>query len=1108
MVQQGRCNSLEDEVPRQRRIPLYPVAPDRPGAFLYCFLVKIPADNNKEETHYKVGFSRDLAQRHRKLTTAIPNDAICLLAAGWFDEGSAMESHIHDMLQGARQERELFTLTAQQRAFLIRLLMTGDPHYLAPDEPYDPDAPAVLLPVAVKPSSSPQHSATARQTEPSLDSMEILDHALHERVERELRAEFDRAPLQTWYVELRTFQRQQPGCLIALQRGRRYVFAGDDAHVAGDALNIPTAPESVIEGLPQPGVRQHTVPLVSIDMDDFDRHVLVLTAQYTFHVAQVVEHTATEQARVLRATAARAIARIITPATTDVPATGPLVAAMSQGQSAALAGFDPLKAEWFVETWDEPTALQRLLDTVDRLGPAEILVPAAQEARPSELAPILELREQARLFREPNERNGADLMSRIFAERDQLPDYRLGRVTAMPQWAWDNAESQALLDQYLDGQAPWRALPSANAGLARRAAAALIRYLAYTSKTIPPAVTQLQLGRLTGTVALDRSTRRNLELVISGSGGTAGTLLRTIDKTMTAMGRRALRERLLNPTSDLSELTRRFDAIDAALDDDVLILTLRDLLGRLGDLDQIAHQLATGRPRPSILMQLRVALMTIAAIEHDLRNHLAGTIILQETTIDVCRELAELLDQALVDVPEWPTASPQTRGYHLIREGYDLDLDQLVAAYSQATAALSTWSDIVRADFLRVCGTADGVDIEQHPVYGMLVVAPSSLVPPLEYPVLPIPTKRGRVCCTHDMLIRHGQILAELPGRIQQAEIAAYQRLCATLAAAVSRLRATARTLALLDVTIATAVYAQSAPAVRPIMVDEPIFDIQAGRHPTVERTHDFVANDVALDGRDNETDTDGPPRLMVITGPNASGKSTVMRQTALIILMAHAGMFVPADRARIGLVDGIFTRIGANDDLVQGRSTFQYELDELRHIVSNATSRSVVIIDEVGRGTDTRNGSATAVGTIKQLYFENHCAGMIATHQHDMIPFIRNLPRLQCWKMLAEPSQRSIRYTYRLVPGEVEHSYGLQLLWLLQLPEALCVWAEQAFAALASESDGLPQGDLITLISSFITDLQAELQGRRITDLPLPELLHVAQRLQALLDMSRERPA
>jgi DNA mismatch repair protein MutS len=527
---------------------------------------------------------------------------------------------------------------------------------------------------------------------------------------------------------------------------------------------------------------------------------------------------------------------------------------------------------------------------------------------------------------------------------------------------------------------------------------------------------------------LDNATRRNLELVQSlRDGGTRGTLFGLLDETRTGAGARLLKKWILQPLLQQHRIANRQDAVQELLGDLLLRGDVRDLLKNIGDIERLVSRAVTGQGNARDLVALRTALETLPALQTALSSTQSAALNTVKQHLDPSPTLLQLLQAAIADEPP---ATLNDGG--LIREGYDEQLDETRRASRDGKVWVTQLEESERART-----GIKNLKVGFNNVFGYYIeVTKTNLaqVPP-EYTRKQTTANAERFVTPE--LKEQETVILGAQDRINEREKFLFESVRAQVSTHAPQLLDTARALAHLDVYSGFAEAASRHDYVRPEIAEDATLDIRSGRHPVVEvaSKEPFVPNDCVMD-----TETQ---QVLIITGPNASGKSTYLRQVALIALMAQIGSFVPARAARIGLVDRIFTRVGAQDDLATGQSTFTVEMNETANILNNATERSLVILDEVGRGTSTYDGLSIAWAVAEFLH-ERGPKTLFATHYHHLNELEERLPRVKNYRIAVKEDGEHIIFLRRIIRGGTDRSFGIQVARLAGLPEPVIARARE----------------------------------------------------------------
>ncbi len=581
----------------------------------------------------------------------------------------------------------------------------------------------------------------------------------------------------------------------------------------------------------------------------------------------------------------------------------------------------------------------------------------------------------------------------------------------------------------------------AQAEAARRLAA----YVQATQPRLLPFLERVDLSGGRRRLILDAKTLRHLEVSRPMNPDDPGgaTLLSTWDETVTAPGRRTLAFWLRHPLADVAAIRDRQDAVEALVARGAELLSLRSEMRPVADLARIAARLAGRRVRPPELAALAESLRAVERLRTWLSPSTAGALGRLERALTAIPGLVERLTAAL---PESPPPTPEGPG--LFRPGFSNDLDALGEAESDGLAAIealeareqaATGIRTLKVGYTQVFG------------YYLEVSRPNlSRVPP-HYRRKQTLAQAERF--TTEELGRIEESILTARERRGESEAELWERFLSELEAHVARLYRLSRSVGELDTLATFALLAQERGYVRPTVDESPVLQLRDGRHPILDRTMEgrFVPNDTELDADD--------ARLLVLTGPNMSGKSTYMRQVGLLVLLAQVGAFIPARFARVGLVSGLFTRMGFTDEIGRGKSSFMVEMTEVSEILRSADARSLVLLDEVGRGTSTFDGLALAWATLRHLHDSLRCRTILATHYHQLTDLIEGLAGARNAHLAVREAGGEVVFLHRLVPGSTDQSYGLHVARLAGLPSELLREAERLLKRLEDQGVGLRSG-------------------------------------------------
>jgi DNA mismatch repair protein MutS len=728
----------------------------------------------------------------------------------------------------------------------------------------------------------------------------------------------------------------------------------------------------------------------------------------------------------------REVLRVVTPGTLAEPGLLPqrannyLAALVWTGAAGGLAYVDVSTGEFCLVQFEGDTAAAMLDAELRRLSPAECLTPAGQ------------------------------------AEPFGVPGHR----TLRDPWQFDEDSAREQLALQFRTQA-LAAFGCDGRPLATACAGAVLRYVGQTNPALLPLLTSLRGYSPSNYLQLDGQTRRNLNLTRGANGSQDGSLLAALDHTRTAIGARLLRRWLGQPLLDTDEIVARQEVVAALLDDRERRLELRRLLGRILDLERAVGRIRSGGATPREVWGLGQSLQLARALQQ-LATGAAPPLKALLSPLDECDDLAAVMLSALTE--------PGTG--HTIADGHSAELDALRAA----SATDRAWMSALEARERTRTGIRS-LKVAVNKVFGYYIEVTNpnrALVPP-EY-VRKQTVAGGERYITPELkevearLLRADDDLAALENRL-------FTDLLRRLAEHGERLRSTAQRIAEVDVYAALAEVADEERWVRPSIDQSESLDIVNGRHPVVEHaigSEGFIPNDCRLGA--------GGPQVLLITGPNMAGKSTYLRQVALIALLAQIGSFVPAEAARVGLVDRIFTRVGAHDDLAGGASTFMIEMMETATICRQASSRSLIVLDEVGRGTSTEDGCALAQAVLEYLHDQVQARTLFATHFRDLAPAVERLPRIAPWTFAVLELSGQLAFTHRITPGVADRSYGLHVARLAGVPEAIVARAQELLDA-ADVSGGarsrVPADRLQEADVTYVHEVNGEFLGVRASRSP-----------------------
>ena len=771
-------------------------------------------------------------------------------------------------------------------------------------------------------------------------------------------------PMMRQYQEAK---RACPDALLLFRMGDFYELFHDDAKTAARVLNLAlTSREKGENATPMAGFPHHQLESYLGKL---------IAAGFRAAVCEQVEDP-----KLAKGLVQREVTRVVTPGTVTDDA---LLDPRESNYLAAVVPGDPVGLAWVEISTGRFVAAAfpaaQLADQLARIAPAECLM--TEDAPP--------------LPRHLNERM---------------------MVTRRPPWAFSLETARQNLTKhfrttslegfgFVDDPADDQAL---------RAAGAIIDYLVETQKTSLDHVDRLTPYRSAGTLEIDESSRRSLEITRTiREGRRDGSLLAVLDRTVTAMGSRLMAEWLANPLVDLEPIRARHEAVAELVADVALADALREALRRVYDVERLLARVTTGRASPRDLGFLGRTLRGLPALKAKLTARRSGLLARLEAEIDLCPDLRARLDAALED--DCPLVS---REGGFIRAGFHEPLDALrelarggkqwIAQY-QAQESQRTGISTLKVGFNKVFG------------YYIEITNTHREKIPDEY-IRKQTVKNAERYITPELKEYEEKVLTA-DDKAKELEYELFLELREAVAASRRRMQATAAVLAQLDVLASLADLARQRNYCRPEVVAEPTLRIIDGRHPVldvVEPEGTFVPNDTIAGAAEGT--------ILLITGPNMAGKSTYIRQVALLTLMAQMGSFVPAREATIGLADRIFARVGASDELARGQSTFMVEMTETARILNTATARSLVILDEIGRGTSTYDGMSLAWSVVEHLHQRVGCRTLFATHYHELTDLEKSLPRVKNLNVAVREWEDQVVFLHKIVAGAADKSYGIHV--------------------------------------------------------------------------------
>ncbi|MFO7943367.1 MAG: DNA mismatch repair protein MutS [Anaerolineales bacterium] len=802
----------------------------------------------------------------------------------------------------------------------------------------------------------------------------------------------DVTPIRKQYLEIK---RQYPESLLFFRLGDFYETFDEDAEIVSQELDIVLTSRRVGKGI--------RVPMAGIPHHAIENHLSRLIDQ-GYHVAiceQVGDHP-------VNGLMPREVVQVVTPGTILEPSLLPgdannyLACIVVEGKRAGVSYVDITTGEFAATELEDDHIWDIVSSELLRLHPAETLFP-----------------------------------ENLSLESSDLPSH----LTRWPAWRFERNRCQSVLEDMfqvatLDGFGV-RGHP-----LAIRAAGAVAQYLEETRPESVKLLSTLNSYSLHEFMTLDSSTRRNLELTETiRTGDMEGSLLGVLDCTVTPMGKRLLRQWVSKPLLEVKIIRKRHQGVAHFHEDGVFRAEIREELKSFQDLERLINRVLGGSAQPRDLVGVRETLHMLPDIEALISVKKTADTYLGELMSDfsLCQEALQLLEDALQDDP------PAVVGHMgIIRKGYSQELDDIL----EKTKHARDWIKNLESVEIERTGI-NTLKVGHNKVYGYYIEvtkAKTDLVPE-EYARKQTLVNAERYV-TPELKEYETKVL-NAEEQIREVERKLFHEVCGRLCNYSDQILDTARIISHLDVLSALAETAANNGYVKPEVVEEDVLDVRNGRHPVVEQTlvgKRFIPNDTIFEEGE---------RIRILTGPNMSGKSTFLRQVALIALLAQMGSFVPADSATIGLIDRIFTRIGAQDEIHAGQSTFMVEMVETANILNHATPRSLLILDEIGRGTSTYDGVSIAWAVVE--YIHNHpekkAKTLFATHYHELTQLSELLPGVRNYNVTVSEADGDVVFLYNIVPGGADKSYGIHVAQLAGMPSSVVQRAEEIMDKLEESS-------------------------------------------------------
>ena len=789
----------------------------------------------------------------------------------------------------------------------------------------------------------------------------------------------DVTPVRQQYLDIK---REYPDAIVFFRLGDFYETFDEDAEITARELDIVLTSRPVGGGV--------RVPLAGIPYHAVENYLARLIEK-GHHVA-ICEQVGDQPSKGIFP---RKVVRVVTPGTVTEPGLLPgdannyLTSVVLNGETASISYTDVTTGEFAVTE----LPLEALRAELTRLHPAEILHP----------------------------------------DNQTLPDGINGHLTALPAWKFEPGKcNETLLTQFRSSTLDGFGL-KANS-LQVRAAGAIVLYLKETQPDALSLLTSLRSYSLNEFMTLDASTRRNLELDETLRGERKGSLLGTLDFTITPMGKRLIHQWVSQPLLQVAKINKRQDGVQHFVSNGMVRAELREELKPLADLERLVNRVIAGQAQPRDLVAMRNTLGQLPKVKEVINGQSAVN-----GQWSVCEEQFSLLQNA---IDEDPPATLQNTG--VIRSGYSAELDGVIEASKHARDWIANLEGIERERT-----GIKTLKVGYNKVFGYFIEISRGAADRAPENYIRKQTLVNAERFITPEMKEYETLVLNAEERIKEIETRLFREVCAELGKSANTLLATARAIAVLDVLSALGEAAALGGYCRPEVHEGNGLEILEGRHPVVEqylKNDRYIPNDIVFEKGEV---------VRIITGPNMAGKSTYLRQAALIVLMAQMGSFVPAASAKIGLVDRIFTRIGAQDEIHAGQSTFMVEMVEAANILHHATSRSLLILDEIGRGTSTYDGLSIAWGIIE--YIHNHpqlrAKTLFATHYHELTQLADLLPGIRNYNVAVSEADNKVVFLHKIIAGGADRSYGIHVAQLAGLPAPVIQRANEIMAELEKTS-------------------------------------------------------
>jgi DNA mismatch repair protein MutS len=794
-------------------------------------------------------------------------------------------------------------------------------------------------------------------------------------------------------------KKQYPNAIVFFRLGDFYETFDQDAEITSSELDIVLTSRNVAKG--------QRIPMAGIPFHAADNYISKLINK-GFHVA-ICEQMGDQPEKGIFP---RKVIRVVTPGTVIEPglikseSNNYLVSVISEATKAGFAFLDMSTGEFSVTEILLENSYNKVLNEISRLNPSEIILPES-----------LNLHLENKYF-----------------------------ITKIPDWKFEFGRCEQFLQNHFNVSS-LNGFGLSNKPLAVSAAGSILNYIKDSDPASINLFNEIKVYSLDDFMVLDDTTRRNLELSETIRGGNEkGSLLQILDRTTTPMGKRLIRNWINQPLINSVSINKRLDAVDYFYNNGLQRSEIFSLLKSISDMERIINRVISGHAIPRDLVALRFSLGQIPKITSLLTQ---GFELIAQLTgqMNSCREEYQILIDAIVDEPP---ATLQHTG--VIRSGYSEELDSILSATKNSREWIANLETSEKART-----GIKTLKVGFNKVYGYFIEITRSFVNQVPPEYIRKQTLVNAERYITPELKEYETLVLNAEERIREVEVRLFNELCRILANSSEKIMQTSKFIAVLDVIISFAQVALENKYSRPGIFDDTRLIISDGRHPVVEKTQSqisFVPNDTYFNNEEI---------IHIITGPNMSGKSTYLRQVALISLMAQIGCFVPVEKAELGIVDRIFTRIGAQDEIHAGQSTFMVEMTEMANILHNATDKSLLVLDEIGRGTSTYDGLSIAWSILE--YIHNHpnlrSKTLFATHFHELTKLPEILPRIKNYNVAVNETGKQVVFLHKIIEGGADKSYGIHVAQLAGIPPAVIQRANYLLDKLQNEAKTIDMKDI-----------------------------------------------